>query len=344
MAGNVFAALDSEEQIQVLDATRLDASKSFVSPVGSTALTALTITPGLDGAAQSVFSSSDAQSQYLDWVFNTWTFDIVAGFNDKIDFSQGSTVCVATLTPGTYTLATLCTLIGAQMTAATSASGTFTASADELDKITIANDTTNFKLLPTGVSRATSILPHVGFKEDIEGLDVTGKRVEYSHKKILISATNGTAATLIKFMKVFSVGGDALFSSDGDLQTWEPDILKYVKAGRVSWLNVHREAQKQIMYYLDKNGYVNAYAKKYTKFDILDISEVNEWSTFVALSVICWSISNKEDDVWLKKHYEFKTKYAEARDRAVLRLDTNEDGIADVGEQIGILSGTVVVR
>ncbi len=342
----IFAVLDTEEKIQLLDKTRFNAAKCFVAPLTVTAPTTLVIIPGLDGGTPlSVYDSADQNNWYLDWVFAAWTFDIVADFNDMIDFSQGSTLFEATLTPGTYTLATLMTEIAAAMNAVVGISGTFSASASSSDKVTISNNSSGFELLPAGVNLATSLIPHIGFPLAVNGSSVTGFRVEYSHKKILATVGNGTlTASLVKYMQLYSVAGDCLFSSDGDLQTWEPDIMNWVKGGRSSFLNMHREAQKQILYYLDKQGYTNVYQKKYTKFDIIDHSEVNEWSTFLTLAIIMWGISNKSDDIWLKKHFEFKTKASEARDRAVLRLDVNEDGQADIGEQIDIVSGTVVTR
>ncbi len=340
-----FPVLDHEERLQLGDKTRLGAEKSFVAPLGSTAINVASVTPGLGSTAENIYDSQTADNWYLDWIFNTWNFDIITGYNDKIDFDQGG-VKAATLTQGTYTLAQLCTQIATQLNAVVGISGTFAVSANENDKITISNDTANFELLPvTGVNKATSLLPHIGFKKDESDASLLGKRVEYSQKKIVLSVNNGDGAqTITKYVKLFSVAGDCLFSSDQDLTTWEPDIIKWVQKGRTSFLNAHREAQDQILYYLDKNGYTNIYQEKYDKFDIVDHSEVNEWSAFLALSIIMWGISNKSDDVFLKKHFEYKSKSSEARDRAVLRLDLNEDGVADTNEHVDISSGTLVTR
>jgi hypothetical protein len=341
----IFPVLDHEERLQLGDKTRLNAEKCFVAPLGTTAIATVAITPGLDGSSSSVYDSSTQENWYLDWIFNSWTFDIVAGYNDKIDFNQGGEK-VATITPATYTLATLLDEIETRLNAVSGISGTFTVSSDEKDRITISNDTASFELLPvTGDNSPTSLLAHIGFKKDLAGSSVTGKRVEYSQKKVVLSINNGgVAQTVTKYVKVYSVAGDALFSNDQDLLTWETDIMKYVARGRSTYLNIHREAQDQIVYWLDKEGYTNVYQEKYDKFDIIDVSEVNEWSAFLTLSILMWNISNKVDDVFLKRHFEYKNKAQEARNRAVLRLDINEDGVQDVGENIDIKYGSIYTR
>ncbi len=342
----IFPVLDYEERLQLGDKVRLNAEKCFVGPLGETAITTATITPGLGATAASVFASGDLPSWYLDWIFTTWNCDIITGYNDKIDFNQ-SGAKTATLTQGTYTLAQLLTEIATRLNAVVGISGTFSVTSDEDDKITISNDTTAFSLLPvTGDNQPTSLLPHIGFKKDSQSSSsIEGKRVEYLQKRIALAIGNGVlSSTLYKYIKLYSVAGDALFSSDQDLITWEPDIMKYVKSGRSSWLDIHREAQDQILYYLDKEGFTNIYEEKYDKFDIIDVSEVNEWSAFTVLSIIMWGISNKTDDVFLKRHFEYRNKAAEARNRAVLRLDVDEDGAADVGEEIDIKYGTIVTR
>lgn len=341
----IFPILDHEERLQIGDKTRLNAEKCFVAPLGTTAISTVTITPGLDGGSSNVYDSSTQENWYLDWIFNSWTFDIISGFNDKLDFNQGGEK-VATLTGGTYTIATLLTEIASKLNAVVGISGTFTVTSDEKDRITIANSLASFELLPvTGDNSPTSILKHIGFKKDISGSSIVGKRVEYAHKKVVLSINNGSGAqTVNKYVKVYSVAGDALFSNDQDLLTWETDIMKYVARGRSTFLNIHREAQDQIMYWLDKEGYTNVYQEKYDKFDIIDISEVNEWSAFTALYILMWNISNKTDDVFLKRHFEYKTKAQEARNRAVLRLDIDDDGVQDVGEQVDIKYGSIYTR
>ncbi len=341
----IFPVLDHEEKVQLGDKTRFNAEKCFKSPAGTTAIATVTATPGLDGSSQNIYDSATQENWYLDWIFSTWNFDILTGVNDVIDFNQGG-VKSATLDQGTYTLAQLLTEIAAKLNAVVGISGTFAATSDEKNRITLSNDTASFELLGnSGVNRSSALLKHIGYPKDVSGSSLVGGRVEYGMKKVVLSINNaGVAQTLAKYVKVYSVEGDALFSNDQDLLTWEPSIMKYVAAGRSSFLNIHREAQEQIIYWLDKQGYVNAYQEKFTKFDIVDLSEVNEWSAFTALSILLWNISNKSDDVFLKRHFEYRNKAQEARQRAILRLDVDKDGRADLGEQVDVAFGQIVTR
>lgn len=340
----VFPVLDYEKRLQLGDKTRLNAKKCFVAPLGSTTISAMTVTPGLDGSAQNIYSATE-DDRYLDWIFNTWNIDVVTGVNDKIDFDQSGEK-VATLDQGTYTLSQLLTEIATQLNAVAGISGTFSLSSDADDKITITNSTTAFTLLPYGDNKDTSILPHIGFADrtdnKYQGSSVEGSPVEYLMKRILL--TVNTTETVTKWIHLYSEDGDALFSSDQDLITWEPDVMRWVKDGRASFLDIHREAQDQIIYWLDKEGYQNVYQRKFNKFDLIDLSEVNEWSAFLALSIIFWGASNKTDDVFLSKHYEYLKKAQDARNRAVLRVDVNEDGRIDIDEEVDVAYGTVVTR
>jgi len=345
---SAFAVIDHEERLQIGDKTRLAVDKSFISPASATALTTATVTPGFDESAQNVFSST-VEDRYLDWIFTDWNFDIITGFNDVIDFTLGGVDYAAELEEGTYPdMDDLCDEIASALNGV-GAPGTFTVTHDVKNKITIAHSTSTFDLLPYGTNGFQGLLKHIGFADKdagkYSGNSIAGRIVEYGIKQIAAAVGNGSeSSTVYEYVHLFNVDGDALFSTDQDLITWEPDIMRWVQAGRSSFLNIHREAQDQILYWLDKEGYVNVYRVKYDKFDLVDVSEVNEWSAFTALSIIMLGISNKTDDVFLKKHYEYKKKAQEARERAVLRIDIDEDGQVDVGEEVDVRAGQVVTR
>lgn len=351
-----FPVLDYEERLQIGDKTRFDASKTFVAPSDANPVNALTIKPG--SVEYDVFNADDQEAWFLDWIFDSGANDIVAGVNDKLDFNQSGEDRVATLTAGAYaSLASLLAHITTQLNAVSGISGMFAVSYAN-GRVTISNDAQQFRLLPNGANKESSILPHLGFIEQ-QGIQLTGATItalpfEYVMKAVVLEASNiegvdpepvtGEEKTVTKIVKLFTTEGDSLFSSDQDLITWEPDIMKWVQKGRSTFLDKHREAQDQILAWLDREGYTDINEKPYTKFAIVDHKEVQDWSAFLALSIIFWGISNKKDDVFLDKFKAYEAKAAIARNRAVLRLDINGDGIVDVGEQIGIQSGTVVAR
>lgn len=131
------------------------------------------------------------------------------------------------------------------------------------------------------------------------------------------------------FVNVYSKLGDYLFSNDADLMQFEPDIRKWVGDGRNTFLNVHRQAQSHILEYLDRQGFINNDGKKFTKFDFLDLTEVKEWSRFVALRMIFEGIKNSQDEVFLAKRQTYEDKETAARNRMVLRLRKNSSATSN---------------
>lgn len=334
----IFPHLEIEQKVQINDRSRLNAAKSFVS-AGSDPLTSVLIKPGADETAVEVFNA-DSEQWFLDWEFTSWKIDIDSS-NNKLDFSEGGSPLVATLSSGTYTLATLLTQTKTQMDAA--GVNTYTLTSDENDKITISS-TGGFGLLPvTGDNRPNGILPVLGFLVDTDSSsEQTGKRVESLPRRLTVTCTDGaeTEARTIT-IQVYSVEGDKLFSNDADLRLHEADILKYVPPGRNTFMDVHRRSQEKILKWLDKEGYVDAFEKKFTKAAIVDIDEVKEWSTYISLRLISEGIRTGDEDIWTSKAKSYKGYEVEARNRAVLRLDINQDGTIDLGEQVRISTGEI---
>lgn len=338
----LFPVLEIEKAVQVRDKTRFDATKSFVSR-GSTAISTITIKPGADETAVSVFNA-DSRLWYLDWKFTAFKMDVDAT-NNKIDVEVGSTTYAATVASTTYTLTTLATAVKAALDAL--AVGTFTVTVDKDEEMTISS-TIAFKLIPeSGVNRDTSILPTLGFKKDMTSFKTSeeGDIIDGLTRKITVTAGDGsTTDTEDKYIKVMSELGDSLFSNDSDLMSHKPDILKYVVAGRSSFKDVHRRSQELILAYLDEQGYTNIYNEKFTKFDIVDKEEVRQWSTAMTLKLIHRGISNAIDDVFADEAKEFLKQEIIHRNRAVLRIDIDKDKKVDSFEETSIASGTVTRR
>lgn len=337
----LFPVLEVEKSVQIQDKTRLDASKSFVSK-GATAISTLTITPGVGETPISVYNA-DANEWYLDWKFSSFALD-VDSTNNKINFNEGGAELTATVTSGSYTLSTIAAAIETAMNAA---GGTYTVTIDKDEKMTITG-LVAFELLPeTGTNRDTSILKYLGFREDSDtgALEQEGEVMDRWIRKVTLTAGDGsTTATEDQYIGVLQETGDALFSNDSDLASHEPDIRKYVPSGRSSFKNLHRRCQELIISWLDEQGYVNVYDEKFTKFDIRDIEEVRQWSTAMALKLIFRGVSNAVDDVFAAKAKEFGIQEIVHRNRSVLRIDTDKDGVVDQTENLSVNSGVVVRR
>ncbi len=337
----LFPNLEIEGELQVNDRTRLSGIKSYVSK-GALDFSVMTIKPGEDQTAISVFDA-DMDARYLDWEFDTWNCDIVAE-NKYIDFEEGGISKVATLTENTYTLAELADEIETQLSAEGDNSYIVTVGAN--DKLTITSDG-SFGLLPvTGENARNGLLKHIGFLEDTSNTasSYTGKQVEYLHKQITIYAEDATTPSpntksLSKLIKVFSVNGDKLFSSDEELTALEPEILKWVTPGRNTFKDVHRRVQKNILTHLDEEGYVDIYDKPYTKAAIVNIEEVRPWATYMAMRLIFEGIHNSKEDVFAEKARTYMSDEIKARNRMVLRIDVDNDGKVDTAEGLGSFSG-----
>lgn len=330
----IFHVLENEDIIQEGDKTRLDISKSFQS--GSTDITAWNIKPNSNGSYVAVTTL-----KYLDWIYE-FKVDIDAT-NNKLNFSEGGGELTATITSGEYTLAALAAAIKTAMDAA---GGTYTVSVTS-DKFTITSTSAFSLLIASGTNLLTSVFSHIGFTGgDVTGLlTYSGATVQTVTKTVSVKLTN-TGGDLIKdyTLHVISEVADKLYSNDFRLKEHEPEILKYLQVGRSSFKNVHRRVQGMILAWLDKEGYVDIFAHKFTKAAIVDIDEVKEWATFMALRLIHEGLSNAAEDIFHQKSLRYKGMEVSSRDRAVIRLDIDGDGVVNLFEQVGIRNTFVARR
>lgn len=148
---------------------------------------------------------------------------------------------------------------------------------------------------------------------------------------------NGSV-TFTKTISVVTESADALFANDQDLMVEEPDILKYVKKGRNTFKDIHREAQSQIVKFFDDKGLIFSDGTKITKEAVFDKSEVREWAKYLALHLIYFQMSNATDDVFAKKADFYKGKMLLAQQANLIRLDLNKDGVVDIEEGFKISS------
>lgn len=158
-------------------------------------------------------------------------------------------------------------------------------------------------------------------------------------KAVTVRVDNGSGPVTATFsLEVLTVVDDKLFSDDHDLLAVRNDILKWLPETRNSFLNVHRKAQELILADLDERGIVDRGGNKLTKAAVVDISEVNEWSTYLVLMLIFDDLSNAVDDVFDRDAKKYSSQMLKHRDRSFLRLDLNGDASLDLGEGAGMKS------
>lgn len=156
--------------------------------------------------------------------------------------------------------------------------------------------------------------------------------------------TDGSPVTKSKTITVVDEATDALFSSDAELVGHEPDILKYVRAGRSTFLDVHRAAQDRILGWLDEHKIWDTDGERLTKEAVVKVDEVNDWSKFLTLQLIFEGLSNDTDDIFSEKSKRYARLVEEARNRSVIRLDRNGDAAADINEAVEMRSARLVRR
>jgi len=307
----------------------------------------MTIKAGSDGSEISIFDI-DPNERYLDWEFSDFNIDIDSS-NNKIDFKEGAVSYAATIASNTYTLSSLCSQIKTKMELVGAL--TYTVTVDSYNKITIAADGT-FSLLPTtGANFLTCVLPSLGFKpqpgagDDLfaSGITFTGQVIRSLPKAITLTTGDGTlTSTETKYINVYSIAGDALFSTDSDLVNRQSDILRYIRDGRNSFLDYHRAAQEHIISWLDEEGHVDVNSIRLDVDAFVDLEEVRQWSKFVTLRLIHNDLSNSIDDIFAQKAKLYEAEEIRARNRAVLRVDVDGDGKVDIGEGVSIRSARAI--
>jgi hypothetical protein len=132
-----------------------------------------------------------------------------------------------------------------------------------------------------------------------------------------------------KYITVVSPEDDKLFSSDQDIQACEPDIINFVKDGRNSYLDKHREAQFRILNHLNEKQIWNEQGQPLTKENIYNIDEVRLWSKYWALEIIYTGLSEDVDDIYQLKSEKYAALREKAQNSALIRLDYDADGEYD---------------
>lgn len=326
----MFAFLETEAKVQENDKTRLKADQSFVA--GVAALSTMTIRPSRNASAVDCFAD-----QYLDWKYS-FAIDVVSGENHKLDFKEGSgPELTATLTVGEKTLAQLAADIKTKMEAVGAL--TYTVTVSDENEITIAADGAFSLLGGSGTNAAVGILASIGFPDDLTDGETTytGSKIETIDRIATLSINNATTpVTLDKTIQVVSEIADNLFSTDDQLRKHEPEIMKYLPAGRATFIDVHRRAQALILAIIDTEGFLDDYGDKLTVEDFVDTSEVSEWSAALTLQLIFEGVANAPDDIFSEKAKRYAGLALLFKRRAILRVDTNADGIVDPSTNEGL--------
>lgn len=163
-------------------------------------------------------------------------------------------------------------------------------------------------------------------------------------KTVTLEITAGTTDTFTQDIVAVTSTTDHLFSSDKDLTAKEPDILKWVPAGRNSWLNVHRAVRDLILDWLDSQNITRDDGSKLVASDILVTEEVKQLSTYWTLALIYEGITNRPDDIFRQKADKYYELVNIKKGRGRIQADLNGDAVADSSDIVNLKSGDLVRR
>lgn len=165
-------------------------------------------------------------------------------------------------------------------------------------------------------------------------------------KTVTVKVNGGSPSEVSKSfdLEVVDAATDMLFASDSDLTQDEPMILQWVKPGRNSFNNIHREVQKQILDLLNRKGYRTTSGGMITKANVVDHEQVREMAKYLALHLIFSGASNQVGDVFSLKAQEYRSKFNTVSGRQIIGLDLNGDSAVDVGEGVNLSSARLIRR
>lgn len=223
----------------------------------------------------------------------------------------------------------------------------------QIESVIQAGDKTRLNSIDSFVSKDESAITLVRIRPLASGsfIDVTGVSSDeryldwaYTSEAIEIITleitTNGPPELFTETISVLSETTDKLFSSDSDLVEIEDDILSYVRRGRSSFLDKHRQAQKRIIDSLDRRRVFDEKGNRLTKNDLFSLEEIKQWSTYLTLQIIFESLRVEPGDIYSQKSDTYRSLSNSSEHTAVIRLDTDEDGNED-SLPISLMSGAL---
>lgn len=217
------------------------------------------------------------------------------------------------------------------------------------------NDKTRLSGVDSFVSKDESAITLVRIEPEASAgfIDVTGSNFEnwfldwaYTSngtKTVTLEiTTDGAPETFTETIEVLTESEDRLFSNDSDLVEIEDQILRFIRKGRNSFKDKHRQAQKRIIDSLDRRKVFDLEGNRLTKNDLFSIEEIKQWSTYLTLQIIFESLRVETDDIYSFKADGYRSLAGKAEHTAVLRFDFDQDADEDRVETL--MSGRLLRR
>jgi hypothetical protein len=159
--------------------------------------------------------------------------------------------------------------------------------------------------------------------------------------RITTSTGSPTSTTKDITFEVVTSAADLLFSNDEDLIAQQDDIHRHLRDGRATFLDKHRESQKEILDELDRMRVFANDGTKLSKTDLHDVTEIRDWSKYLTLYRILNSNKNEVGDVYDDKAKSFLDSAKKAMATSLIRLKSD---IVDSPSTVDLNSGRLVRR
>lgn len=220
----------------------------------------------------------------------------------------------------------------------------------ETDKIVQVND--KFRIDATRSYTAedpivkVEIEPHTGDGFiDVTGSDYSDWYVDWQYSsagtktisvKVYTSLAPDVSVTSTYTVTCLTEAVDELFSDEQELKFHESDIMRYLPQGRNTWKYIIRQSQRMIFDWLYTNGNTNLDGTKIDKTSIVVTDDLRDWSTFLSLRLIMMDMRKQTGDIFEQKMQEYEVKEQRAREKYIIRIDTNKDGVQDNFEGVEV--------
>lgn len=149
---------------------------------------------------------------------------------------------------------------------------------------------------------------------------------DYSIKVEMKTATDTVDRTYI--ISAITAATDNLQSDDSLVYARESELKKNIPYGRNSWKYLHREALKEIIDYLYRNGKRNAKGDKIEKEHLIG-DKLEQWSLFETMILIYQEIKVSDAQLFVDKLEDYTEARNRARDIYLFSYDSDADGDVD---------------
>ena len=219
----------------------------------------------------------------------------------------------------------------------------------------IATANTNSGVITTQYFNGTSFVDVTGYRDDTKGFNrsgfITWDRNLLNEAKTTINSQEAywyKAEISADTTEVVFDGLNMVLSDDSDLKSEFFEILDFLPSGQTSHILSHVASRNQIISEMRRDGRYKVDAstgliQNPNVFDILDFSEVRIASTFLTLSKIFSSVSDRADDKYKEQSDRYMSLFNKAMDQVYLAFDRDNDGKLDNQERY-LNNTTVLLR